>query len=566
MFKRDRISDVVYLNFASLAYNNWSGIPIGTDLKDAVFDIRKKNTKKLNIDTRHLYMVYSECEKYETPLWDDHFNGWKFLYAANRTKLARDMFGFDLADNGFYAVAFVNEETNDMIIGFRGTDGIKDISTDAWLGFFDNYSTQLTCVYWFEKYCIKLLTESDQFPTLVTPFIHYTGHSLGGALAEYAHIIKAKAGSQSVTWNGLGLGARLRRSLGNNMIQLGAITDILALLKVPNCGAVADSLMSYVKSKISSDLNILETPLVNSREDIIREEVKKILMSECSHFNKNLVNTVWKKDSKFFKNLRYEFGFMPSMKREEREKEVQEIIMKDAGQLVGEQYFKYVVEEIVAVIDGLSLFTANWMKNGYEEFNNGLVTELRNYIFKDDWTSIIHKRCGLTIDITSHGEPHREDPEDMTNNDGKLRVLKETLKHFGFKKHGIGNFIMYLGDDGNITPNRIRKNILINVVKNVAPFDANYISKAVTKVDENKYEIKENYTDVIVGLPTLVAHDNVVKKHAEKKLIHWDLYCPKLDFLSIESNDNEFEIGRWNNMTFDGMDGTSNRILVKVIK
>lgn len=566
MFKRDRISDVVYLNFASLAYNNWSGIPIGTDLKDAVFDIRKKNTKKLNIDTRHLYMVYSECEKYETPLWDDHFNGWKFLYAANRTKLARDMFGFDLADNGFYAVAFVNEETNDMIISFRGTDGIKDISTDAWLGFFDNYSTQLTCVYWFEKYCMELLTKSDQFPTLVMPFIHYTGHSLGGALAEYAHITKAKAGSQSVTWNGLGLGARLRRNLDSNMIQLEAITDILALLKVPNCAMVADTLVSYVKSKISSDMSIPGFSLDKSYEDLIREEVKNILIHECSHFNRNLVNTVWRKDSKFFKNLRYEFGFIPSVKREEREKEVQEIIMKDAGELMGEQYFKYVVEEIVAVIDGLRLFNTNWMKNGYEEYKSGLVIELRNYVFKDDWTSIIHKRCGLTIDVTSHDEPHREDSEDMVDNDGKLRVLKETLKHFGFKKHGIGNFIMYLGDDGNITPDRIRKNILMNVVKNVAPFDANYISKAVTKVEECQYEIKESYTDVIVGLPTLVAHDNVVKKSAGKKLIHWDLYCPKLDFLSIGSKDGYFEIGMWNNMNFDNMDGTSDRITVKVIK
>lgn len=565
MFKRSKITDVTYLNFAALAYNNWGGIPCGTDLKDAVFDIRKKNTKKLNIETRHLYMVYSECEKYETPLWDDHFNGWKFLYAANRTKLARDMFGFDLADNGFYAVAFVNEETNDMIISFRGTDNIKDIAVDAWLGFFDNYSTQLTCVYWFVKYCSKLLLEGpDVFGTVTMPFIHFTGHSLGGGLAEYAHIVCGNSGTHSVTWNGLGMGARFKRQLSSTTMQLDAIMDILALLKVPNSMMVADKVLNYAKSKLagfSIGLNSLERNV----EDTIREEVKNILLNECSHFNRNLVNTVWRKDSKFFKNLRYEFGFIPSMKREEREKEIQEVIMKDAGEILGEQYFKYVVEEIVAVVIGLAKYTDRCDKMGYEENVNGLTTVLTNFIFKDDWTSIIHKRCGLTVDVTSSDAPRRESAEDLLNNDGKLRVLKETLKNFGFKKHGIGNFIMYLDDDGNITPDKIRKSILLNVVKNIAPFDASYISKAITRIDDTVFEIKKGFTDVMVGLPTLVGHDNEVKKIASKKLTHWDLYCRKLDFISISSKDDEFEIGSWNNMNFDGMDGTSPRLVVKVI-
>lgn len=564
MFKREKINDVVYLNFAALAYNNWNGIPCGTDLKEAVFDIRKKNAKKLNTDTRHLYMVYSECEKYETPLWDKCFDGWRFLYAANRTKLARDMFGFDLADSGFYAVAFVNEESNDMIISFRGTDSIKDIGVDAWLGFFNNYSTQLTCVTWFEKYCRDLLTKTDVFPTLVLPFVHFTGHSLGGALAEYAHITKAVPGSQSVTWNGLGMGARFKRTLSSNAIQLDAVMDVLALLKVPNTMMVADRVLNYVKSKISQS-NMIFGDTNENVEDSVRDEIKNILISECSHFNKTLVNTVWKKDSKFFKNLKYEFGFMPSMKREEREKEIQEVIMKDAGELMGEQYFKYVIEEITAVILGLTRYTQNWIKNGYEEYSSGLVTDLRNFIFKDDWTSVIHKRCGLTIDVTSNNEPCRENTEDLLDDDGKLRVLKETLSNFGFKKHGIGNFIMYLGDDGDITPDKIRKSILLNVVKNIAPFDASYISKALVKINDDQFEIKKEFTDVMVGLPTLVGHDNEVKKIASKKLTHWDLYRHKLDFISLSSKDDEFEIGSWNNMNFDGIDGTSPRPIVKVI-
>lgn len=565
MFKRDRISDVTYLNFAALAYNNWSGIPIGTDLKDAVFDMRKKNTKKLNADTRHLYMVYSECEKYETPLWDKHFDGWKFLYAANRTKLARDMFGFDLADNGFYAVAFVNEETNNMIISFRGTNDLKDTATDAWLGFFDNYSTQLTCVYWFVKHCYKVMLEKPDLFGFVLPFVHFTGHSLGGALAEYAHIINAKMGTQSVTWNGLGMGARFRRKLASDTMQLDAIMDILTLLKVPNTMIVADRVINYAKSKLANysiGLDISD----KSIDDTIREEVKNILISECSHFNKTLIETVWRKDSRFFKNLRYEFGFMPSMKREDREREVQEVIMKDAGEIMGEQYFKYVVEEITAVLLGLTRYTQNWLKNGYEEYSNGLVTELRNYIFKGDWTSIIHKRCGLTVDVTSSDTPCRENTESLVNNDDKLRVLKETIKNFGFKKHGIGNFVMYLDDDGNICQDRIRRNILLNVVKNITSLDAPYLSKTLTKVGDRECVINQTHTDVLVGLPALVGHDVNIKNKAKGKLTHWELYCPKLDFISLDQKEDKFELGSWNNMSFDGMDGTAPRIIVKVVK
>ena len=566
MFRKEKISDVTYLNFAALAYNNWSGIPCGTDLKDAVFDIRKKNTKKLNTDTRHLYMVYSECEKYETPLWDKHFDGWKFLYAANRTKLGRDMFGFDLSDNGFYAVAFVNENTNDVIISFRGTDSIKDMTTDVWLGFFDNYSTQLTCVTWFEKYCRQILTTTDKFPTVLIPTIHFTGHSLGGALAEYAHITRGEIGSHSVTWNGLGIGARLRRKLDNSLVQIGAITDILSLLRVPNCVTVAERLVSLMKDKITNSISFDICHQENYTEDSIREEVKKVLMSECSHFDKNLINVVWKKNSKFFKNLKYEFGFMPSMKREEREKEIQDVIMKDAGEIMGEQYFKYVVEEIVAVITGLKTFNENWVSKGYEEDVSGLTTELRNFIFKDDWTSIIHKRCGITVDVTSNTDPYRESNDDILDNDGKLRVLKETLDNFGFRKHGIGNFIMYLDDDGNISQNNIRKSILYNVIRSSIPFDANYLSKTLNKIQDDEYEVSESYEDVIVGLPTLMAHDNTIKQECSKKYCHWNLYCPKMDFISFSSSNNVFEIGSWNNMNFDNIDGTANRIKIRVTK
>lgn len=555
---REKIADVVYLNFASLAYNNWSGIPCGTDLKDAVFDIRKKNTKKLNGDTRHLYMVYSEDEKYEAPLWDEHFNGWRFLYAANRCKLAKDMFGFDLADNGFYAVAFINEETNNMIISFRGTDSLEDMTTDAWMGFFDKYSTQLTCVSWFVDYCKKLILEGPIDFGPVVPFIHFTGHSLGGGLAEYAHITECKMGVRSVTWNGLGMGARLRRKLDSSVMQMDAITDVLALLKVPNCAMVADRVISYIKPKLAGFMSGLDTE--ESLADSIREEVKNVLLNECTHFNKDLVNVVWRKDSRLFKNLRYEFGFLPSMKREDREKEIQDIIMKDAEEVIGEHYFKYVVEEIIAVIIGLTKFSMNWDSKGYEEHISGLVTELNNFIFSDDWTSIIHKRCGLTKEVDRSNDWHREPNEDMTKDDGKMRVLKETLDNFGFKKHGLGNFIMFMNDDGMIESCKIRPSILENVVRYLADPHRPILNKVLTDV-EGEWTIPSDKVDVVTGLPTYISHGK--KRNG---FIHWDIYKKFLDFLTLESVDDKFVIGKYNNMIFDNICGYDVPLSIKIAR
>lgn len=82
------------------------------------------------------------------------------------------------APSGFEAVAFINQATHEIVIGYAGTNGIKDITGDWFQGNMANAaglpSTQTLLAAKYYQDIKKLYGTYD---------ISFTGHSLGGGLA-----------------------------------------------------------------------------------------------------------------------------------------------------------------------------------------------------------------------------------------------------------------------------------------------------------------------------------------------------------------------------------------------
>ena len=142
------IKDVEYAFFAQLAYLNWNKLDMAElknetsyktgdlinflKIEEKVWNkIKHKNTIEPKVENGIL--MYDEADKRLfgvfgierdenksnelLPYYD--FNGWQFIYSADKAKLYRDKYKFeDMEDDGFYAVAFMKE--NDIVIAYRG--------------------------------------------------------------------------------------------------------------------------------------------------------------------------------------------------------------------------------------------------------------------------------------------------------------------------------------------------------------------------------------------------------------------------------------------------------------
>jgi len=79
----------------------------------------------------------------------------------------------DIATNGLKAIALTDGQGR-IVIGFAGTEGIQDACSDIGLGWSQWDSAR--------DFILPYLDQEDSS----IKEIHFTGHSLGGALAQYA--------------------------------------------------------------------------------------------------------------------------------------------------------------------------------------------------------------------------------------------------------------------------------------------------------------------------------------------------------------------------------------------
>lgn len=261
------LNDIVYANFSQLSYFDWhkysgkvnfenkkfvKGPSISTIFEDADnyssiltprytsnTRIKKiendyvscqeedhKTGKPVNIydyDDYRMFLLYSEerNEPNKHPKFKDCGLGdWEFVCGHNHfsivAKMKNNLTINKFWDSGFQASAF--KKGNDVIIAYRGSDDMFSLGhflsdwtyTNLLNLAFDGIPDSLTCAGWFYEE-VKSLTGKEYLVAkgskeiLSQPNIHITGHSMGGALAQYVAVCSGKK-HPTVTWNSLGIG------------------------------------------------------------------------------------------------------------------------------------------------------------------------------------------------------------------------------------------------------------------------------------------------------------------------------------------------------------------------
>lgn len=241
-----KLRDIEYGAFSQLSYYNWFNyfgrqtkiyeiINIDENLSNILINkteefieantaMRKTLTlegekQEVNIykeSDKRILLMYSE----NTSRPDIHqkykslFKDWEFVEGSNHAKIVNETkasdgrhesynyAGIGVNDSGFQACVF--KKNNDLLIAYRGTDfadGVfssgfaKDAISDIWIKLNEVDDQILCAVYFYTK--MRLENKEKN--------VNITGHSLGGALAQFATLFGGDEIKSAVTWNGLGV-------------------------------------------------------------------------------------------------------------------------------------------------------------------------------------------------------------------------------------------------------------------------------------------------------------------------------------------------------------------------
>lgn len=524
-----RLKDVVYANFTTLAYIGWDGIKSRTDIKDALFDIRKKNTRKLNTGSEHIYMAYSEDEKYESPLWDKEFDGWRFLFAGDGTKLYSAKGVDGVPSHGFYAVAFYKGK--DVVISFRGTNDITDAIADIQL-YTGSMSFQLLYAYEFTKYIITKYR--NEFPN-----IHLVGHSLGGALVQSVmNTDLSNFVDTAVTFNAFGIKDLLDKWADKKVTDY-CLLNCIGWMGLPNSGIIVNELKKLAGLESNPSRSKGGISLMNTLFTL--EDVENIIDRSYNEYERTgaTFNVVIEKDSKIFKNLKYRFGTVSSKPLAEREAEIEigrTFSHRDPfNHIEGIQYKSWMLFDMLKYISNIIHKPVTNNRNN-----------ITNYIISKDLVGSCQPHLGKTIRVDS------AILEDTMNNNGVYpKILDKALTRL----HSAGNFFMFMNDAG-MFDGRVRRVVLFNLVRD-------YImgNKSFEKIFSNPDipSIAKKSMDLVLNIPVLFSLDKAILAKYAFGYIYGDL----LANLILPYNDTCITVGGYANIKHDGID--FNKGIIKIV-
>ena len=430
------VKDVEYAFFAQLSYLNWNKLDLDKLKKEFSYQNKdfinflKLNTvwskiKRDDIEPEVIndILMYDERDKRllgvfgiekdkDTkvelkPYYD--FNGWQFIYSADKTKLFADYgYGRNVSDNGFYACAFQKE--NDVVIAYRGTDfsfkpedikgTIKDMIQDIELGFMKENGSQLICAYMFLEYIKKMCKKEEEKEEKIN--IHITGHSLGGCLAQYVYVVTGKI-YPTVTFNALGLG-KSKDKIKEDYLFGDDIQDCIAENSAINKNLI----------KLLAVCLCMKNPHLLLGASLLVVANNYLQSCEAEEIEENFINE------------NNEIALNGS--DEEVIKEIQEILEDD---------------------DLIASAQVYWLLKGTQGMqrvnkaeNIKAESEIINYYNHLDWTSLIAPRYGKCIDVLTGS---------IILND-IVPDTKEFLlnQDFNMTYHGVNDFLLYMDETGKI--------------------------------------------------------------------------------------------------------------------
>ena len=419
-------------------------------------------------EDKRIFGVYSEeepSEKNLVPIPKYDFTGWEFVYGATEKELLRDMYKIKVSEDeqslwetiiyskklkseGFFGCSFMKE--NILVIAFRGTEptDISDLVTDSKLGFFNETDTQLIYTYLYYIYMKRKYPSAD---------IYITGHSLGGALAQYAYITSGKK-YNTVTWNGLGIGKH-KYCLKNKKLYISSIETPLDLIK--SILSLPLSLVEY----IFNDSDIGEYGLYN--KEAIANNIREVyivnndISGEISKDEDSHINKIRSIIARNHEQLA-ETGFTELTRTDIGDFKIKLGIgnmNREKNYLTSDQR-KDIYEK--ALLPAIKIY---WLLRATKAYKDNYLkenTKIKNYYNKKDWTANLQTREGKIIEVITG----KEIPEEKTD-DSKERVLRETFDKIGFTYHGVNDFLLYMNKSGNIEPGKLSNNFFSNSVKTI---------------------------------------------------------------------------------------------------
>ena len=214
------VKTIEYLSLSALAYVDFKESDAGLTLDEIIRDEQKKKSRKdFNINNPEL----SALQDPSNPL-----RSWKVIAQSPSSVSEVKVVNYrgykrkEVVTRSipFSCTAFQNPETGEIVFAFRGTNNIKDWGTDIQIASFvpQAFIRQFQQAKDFvfntlnEHGPVCYETKDAMFKALnQNSNVSFTGHSLGGGLAQYMTYVTSDMesgdiGVKSVTFNGVGIG------------------------------------------------------------------------------------------------------------------------------------------------------------------------------------------------------------------------------------------------------------------------------------------------------------------------------------------------------------------------
>ena len=214
------VKTIEYLSLSALAYVDFKESDTGLTLDEIIRDEQKKKSRKdFNLDSPELsalqgpsnplrsWKVIAQSPSSVSEVKVVNYRGYKRKEVVTRSI-------------PFSCTAFQNPETGEIVFAFRGTNNIKDWGTDIQIAsfvpqvfirqfqqakdfVFNTLNEHGPVCYETKDAMFKALNQNSN--------VSFTGHSLGGGLAQYMTYVTSDMesgdiGVKSVTFNGVGIG------------------------------------------------------------------------------------------------------------------------------------------------------------------------------------------------------------------------------------------------------------------------------------------------------------------------------------------------------------------------
>ena len=214
------VKTIEYLSLSALAYVDFKESDAGLTLDEIIRDEQKKKSRKdFNLNSPEL----SALQNSSNPL-----RSWKLIAQSPSSVSEVKVVNYrgykrkEVVTRSipFSCTAFQNPETGEIVFAFRGTNNIKDWGTDIQIAsfvpqvfirqfqqakdfVFNTLNEHGPVCYETKDAMFKALNQNSN--------VSFTGHSLGGGLAQYMTYVTSDMesgdiGVKSVTFNGVGIG------------------------------------------------------------------------------------------------------------------------------------------------------------------------------------------------------------------------------------------------------------------------------------------------------------------------------------------------------------------------